>query len=104
MEGQLLRTPNGATAQVFLNGNQLGRLLDLYGTGKQVGKLQNLGIRQLPAGPLDVAIGYNLPSGRGEKIFGLDRLKLIREEDGQGKNKRNYHPEFILKLLYSDYP
>ncbi|MBI4766471.1 MAG: hypothetical protein HY787_18035 [Deltaproteobacteria bacterium] len=80
MEGQFPRTPNAATAQVFLNGKQQGPPLDLYGKGKQVGPLQDLGMRHLPAGPLDLAIRYNLPSGGGENIFGLDRLKFSRAD------------------------
>lgn len=78
IEGQFLKTIDRSTAQVLLNGKQLGEPLDLYGTEKETGKLRDLGMSQLPSGPLELVVKYRLPSGGYEKIFGLERIKFSR--------------------------
>jgi hypothetical protein len=81
IEGRFLKTKDGGTAEVLLNGKSLGVPINLLDGQTEVGKIQNLGIQSLAAGPLDVEIVYTLPSGQREKVFGMDLLRFTRTDN-----------------------
>jgi hypothetical protein len=79
LAGRFLKTPTGGTAEVMINGKPLGVPVDLNTARRQVGEMEALGRRSLPAGSASVEIAYRLPAG-GEHAFGLDVLRFTRSE------------------------
>ncbi len=78
VEGRFLKTRDGGTAAVLVNGKTLGAPIDLFDGRKQVGSSLTLGEQDLSAGPLEVEIVYTFPAGRAKKVFGLDELTFTR--------------------------